>query len=89
MLKMRSPAATGVSVVALILGVLIARDCDAADWQQFVMLFVLPVVAGGGIGVKVSASSTDRVSLDVGLALAVAIVAALAFIALWGGECSR
>jgi hypothetical protein len=86
---MRGAAAVGVSVVAVILGLLIARDCDAPDWQQRAMLLVLPLVAGAGVGYAVWSSRNNRAPLGVLLVLVVAVGTALGFIALWGGECSR
>lgn len=86
---MRGPAWIGVSVVAVILVVLIALDCDAADWQQHMAFFVLPVVAGAGTGCAVWSSQTSRAPLAVLLALVVAVGTALGFIVLFGAGCSR
>lgn len=90
---MRSYAATGVAVVAVVFGLLIARDCDAPDWQQGVMLLVLPFVAGAGVGIAVAASPSKRKGLGVGLASAIAAATAIGVLVLlaglWIGECSR
>jgi hypothetical protein len=86
---MRGPAWIGVSVVAVVVGALIARDCDAPDWQQGMMFFVLPLVAGAGTGCAVWSSGTTRARLGVLLALVVAAGTALGFIVLWAAGCSR
>jgi peptidoglycan/LPS O-acetylase OafA/YrhL len=80
----------GISISALGLGLLVAQNCDAADWQQALMLLAAPPIAGAGAGLMVIwASPRYRVPIAVGVALLVAAATLLAVIFVWGGECSR
>jgi hypothetical protein len=82
------PVGLSISVVGLAL--LVAQNCDAADWQQALMLLAAPPIAGAGVGLTVIwASPRYRVPIAVGLALLVAAASLLAVIFVWGGECSR
>jgi peptidoglycan/LPS O-acetylase OafA/YrhL len=86
---MRSLAATVVAVAAAAFGVLTARNCDAPDWRQGVMLLAVPLIAGAGVGVAVWTSRDDREWLGIGLALLAAVGTEIGVVALWIGECSK
>jgi hypothetical protein len=45
---LRAVVAFAVCVASITLALLIARDCDAPDWQQGLMLTVLPLASGVG-----------------------------------------
>jgi peptidoglycan/LPS O-acetylase OafA/YrhL len=80
----------GISISAVALGLLVARNCDAPDWQQGLMLLAAPAIAGAGAGLMAAwVSRSYRVPVGVGVALLVAAGTLFAIIVVWGGECSR
>jgi hypothetical protein len=86
---MRVAGTLCISLAAIALALLVARDCAAADWQQGLMLFAAPPIAGAGVGLTAAwGSRSNRVLIGVGVALAVAAVALLAILMVWVGGCS-
>jgi len=80
----------GVSVSAVGLALLVAHNCDAADWQQTLMLLAAPPIAGAGVGLMlIWALPRYRVPIAVGVALLVAAATLFAVVVVWAGECSR
>lgn len=85
---MRGSWPIGISVSAVGLGLLVAQNCDAPDWQQALMLFAAPPIAGAGVGLSAAwRSRGDRAGIGVGLALAVAAATLLAIVLVWAGKC--
>ena len=80
----------GLSISAVGLALLVAANCDAADWQQGLMVFAAPPTAGAGVGLTVMWTSW-RLRVPVALAVGFLVASATFFavIIVWGGECSR
>ena len=90
----RSRAVTGLAacVGAIALGLLTARDCDAPDWQQALMLTVVPVVSGAAIAFAIASTrSSDgmrRATIGAGVGLLSTAASALVILLVWVGSCS-
>lgn len=79
------------SLVAFGLGLGIALNCGASDWQQGIMLSLLPVIAGAGVALPmVSPTSGLRAHLLLALLLGAATGAGAWIITfvLWASGCS-
>jgi len=87
----RSAAALVAWLGSLALALLIASDCHAPNWQQHLMLWVLPVVSGVGLGVAASVSKERPRRKELGITVAViaALLTWLAVAMVWVGNCSR
>jgi hypothetical protein len=75
-----------------VLALLIARNCDASDWQQALMLTVLPLVSGWSAAAAAVTRTRERRgwrpwTVGVTVALLVTALAEFAVIAVWGGGC--
>jgi hypothetical protein len=78
----------GFSISAVGLALLVARNCDAPDWQQLLMLLAAPPIAGAGVGLTVVWTSWRlRVPIALGVGFLVAAATFFAVIFVWGGEC--
>jgi hypothetical protein len=88
-LRTALPLVVGFGALALALS--IARDCDAPDWQQGLMLTVLPVVAGAGIGVAAGLArrGAPRARTGIAVGLVAEALAWLLILVLWVGGCSE
>ena len=86
----RSAIALVAWLGALALALLIANDCDAADWQQGLMLTVLPVVSGASLGLAVALSKerARRAGVGVAIGLLATALSWLLVLVLWVGRCS-
>jgi peptidoglycan/LPS O-acetylase OafA/YrhL len=85
-----SAIALVVGLGALALALLIAQDCDAPDWQQGLMLTVLPFVSGASLGVAAGLTRERARRARVGIAIGLVAEALtwLLVLALWVGGCS-
>jgi hypothetical protein len=87
---MRGTWPIGIAVAAVGLGLLVAHNCDAPDWQQALMLIAAPPIAGAGAGLQAAwASRSARVPIGLGVGLLIATGTLFAIIFVWSGECSR
>jgi hypothetical protein len=81
-----------IAVVAFGLGFATALNCDAADWQQALMLTLLPALSAAGVGLRIAVPAGAHRALRLGSAILVALVvgAAAWFIpfVMWLGRCS-
>jgi hypothetical protein len=81
--------AVALSISATAFGLVIAANCDAADWQQAAMLTVLPLLAAVGAGFATSAARRMRGHrLSVALGLGVGAATWFASFLLWIATCS-
>lgn len=65
--------AATLSVLSVLAGLVIAGDCDAADWMRTATVTALPLTAGIGAGVAVAAWSGRKIlAVAAGLGLAAA-----------------
>jgi hypothetical protein len=84
----------GLTVVvgAILAGILVAGNCDAPDWQQGLMLTVLPLVCGlGAVVAALPAGTGNSRPRKLGVLAAGFLGAAgslVLFIAVWGASCS-
>ena len=79
-----------IAVIAAGVALLVAQDCDSADWLQAVTGLGAPVVAGAGAGLAAArASPRLGVPIGIGVGFAVAVVTLLGSLLVWVGECSR
>lgn len=81
--------ALAFSIAATAVGLVVATNCDAADWQQAAMLSVLPLVAAVGAGFATSAARRTkgrRLSVVVGVGVGAATW--FASVLPWIGTCS-
>jgi hypothetical protein len=86
---MRGSWPIGISISAVGLGLLVAQNCNAPDWQQGLMLLAAPPIAGAGVGlVAVWASRSHGVRTGVGVGLLVAVGTLLAIVLVWAGKCT-
>jgi hypothetical protein len=81
-----------ISVIAFGLGFAIALNCDAPDWQQGLMLTLLPAVSAAGVGLRIAVPASTHRAVRVGSAILVALVmGAVAWfvpLVIWLGGCS-
>jgi hypothetical protein len=78
-------------IAAIALGVLIARDCDAADWAQGVMIAALPLLAGASAGagvLSIGRGGSRRTEIGIAVCLLGAGLAFLVIGSTWFGRCS-
>lgn len=79
--------AAALSLSAILMGLAIAKNCDAPDWQQAVMLLGLPPTAALFAGVAVGRGLRRRF-LAIVLGLSIGGASWFASLLLWVGSCS-